>query len=855
MTSDDQATKPITAGSPGPPRPPDQGRFTPGAVLAGRYRIVGLLGSGGMGEVYRADDLRLRQVVALKFLPPHLADDSRLLERLSNEVRVARQVTHLNVCRVHDIVEVDGQQCISMEHVDGEDLASLLRRIGRFQSDKAVEIARHICAGLAAVHDQGILHRDLKPANIMIDGMGRARLTDFGLAMLSHEDAGEEIAGTPAYMAPEQADGTALSRQSDLYALGLVLYEIFVGRPAFPVRDRNELPRPRRKETPSRPSQVAPDIDPAVERIILRCLEVDPSLRPSSALSVAAALPGTDALAAMLAAGETPPPELVAAAGERGALRPAAAWTCLGFVMIAAPIVLLLQSPWLLFTQVPLDKPPAVLAEHAREYLRMAGFDPDGRSTIQQLYYAPAVVDYLSRDPSRWEDVARAAPIRYELRVGVGRGATGTRTGPWGLTGASDSPDHGVARVELDTHGSLIRLMINPAVGTPLAASPGFDWTKLLEAGGADFEKLETAAPEAVPPVFAATRVAWRGTHPAAPEVRIEGAAFRGRPVFLEFLGPWDRIEAHGFTSGFDNLWRLSAPLFFVFLAAAVIFASRNLRLGRGDRRGAGRLARFTLVVATAAWAIGEARIWWSPLQQWRHIGRGLGQALWVAALFWLLYLAIEPALRRRWPETLISWSRLLAGRYRDPRVGRDLLLGMVVAWGNALLACGGKWLESWSGGTAARPEPVELGCLLGFRPALAACLGGIATAIAVALFAGLLLVLLRMLLRGHRVTIAAYFLLSWAIVAASFGSSHPTALLTQGLMVAAILILLLRVGLLATIVPFYIGFLEIPWTPDVTRWYGQPTAIALALIASVAAYGFWTSLGGRSPFGDGSFE
>jgi serine/threonine-protein kinase len=208
------------------------GRFLPGTMLSGRYRVFGLVGRGGMGEVYRADDIKLGQPVALKFLPKDLERDEARLARLLAEVRIARQISHPNVCRVYDVGEADGHHFLSMEFVDGEDLASLLRRIGRLPEDKAVQIARQICAGLAAAHEKGILHRDLKPANIMIDGRGRARITDFGLAG-SIADGGEAGAGTPAYMAPEQLAGKPTSVRSDLYALGLVLYELFTGKRAF----------------------------------------------------------------------------------------------------------------------------------------------------------------------------------------------------------------------------------------------------------------------------------------------------------------------------------------------------------------------------------------------------------------------------------------------------------------------------------------------------------------------------------------------------------------------------------------------------------------------------------------------
>ena len=241
-----------------------------------------------MGEVYRADDLRLGQPVALKFLPEALADDAGRLDRLYNEVRTARQIAHPAVCRVYDIGEAEGQHFLSMEFVDGEDLASLLRRIGRLPQDKAIEIARQVCAGLGAAHDKGVLHRDLKPENIMLDGRGKARITDFGLAGLATDIQGDDVrSGTPAYMSPEQLAGREVTTASDVYALGLVLYEVFTGRKPFAGRTLAEITRQHNEGTPVSPSQIVGEIDPAVERAILRCLEKTPDRRPPSAREVA----------------------------------------------------------------------------------------------------------------------------------------------------------------------------------------------------------------------------------------------------------------------------------------------------------------------------------------------------------------------------------------------------------------------------------------------------------------------------------------------------------------------------------------------------------------------------------------
>ena len=220
-------------GGTGQRQPPPE-RFPPGRTLAGRYRILTLLGRGGMGQVYRADDLKLDQAVALKFLPPRRTRDAQWLARYRREVRLARRVAHPNVTRVYDIVEADGEVFISMEYVDGEDLASLLRRIGRVSGEKSLEIARQLCLGLGAVHAQGVLHRDLKPANVMIDGRGKVRITDFGIASLAAHGGGDHpMAGTPAYLAPEIFQGGKPSIRSDLYSLGVVLYELVTGQGAL----------------------------------------------------------------------------------------------------------------------------------------------------------------------------------------------------------------------------------------------------------------------------------------------------------------------------------------------------------------------------------------------------------------------------------------------------------------------------------------------------------------------------------------------------------------------------------------------------------------------------------------------
>jgi serine/threonine protein kinase len=244
-----------------------------------------------MGEVYRADDLKLDEPVALKFLPEPLAQDEGMLARFYQEVKVARRVTHPNVCRVYDVGEVDGHHFLSMEFIDGEDLASRLRRSGRPRKREAMEILRQVCRGLAAIHDQGILHCDLKPANLLLDGQGRTRITDFGVARLAGRVSGtDRQGGTPAYMAPEQHAGEEVSTATDIYALGLVSYELTTGERAFRAGTAAELARLHRETPPRAPSSLVADFDPALERVILKCLAKDPRERPASVADVTRAL-------------------------------------------------------------------------------------------------------------------------------------------------------------------------------------------------------------------------------------------------------------------------------------------------------------------------------------------------------------------------------------------------------------------------------------------------------------------------------------------------------------------------------------------------------------------------------------
>lgn len=441
-------------------------KFTPGTMLGERYRIATMLGRGGMGEVYRADDLKLGQSVALKFLPPALAQDAAALARFHAEVRAARQVAHPNVCRVYDIGEHQGRIFLSMEYIDGEDLASLLRRIGRLPGDKAIEIARQLCAGVAAAHDAGVLHRDLKPANVMIDGRGRAHLTDFGVAGLLAEIEASGMGGgggRPAYMAPEQLARGEVSVRSDIFSLGLILYEMFTGKRAF--EGATPAERLRKLEqaspsSPSRPSLLVDGIDPSVERAILKCLERDPAARRSSALEVARVFPGGDQLAAALAAGETPSPEMVAAAGGKGSLERGPAWMMLCATVACLAIGAAL-GPWV--TEVglaPVEQSPEELSVHARGIVKKLGYTDPPADTYAGFGGNP---DFLLQrakrlpSPQGWRTLRDAEQSHHLFVYRQSPRSLAALSGDVPTSGDPPLTVTGMVNLTLDTRGPLLR--------------------------------------------------------------------------------------------------------------------------------------------------------------------------------------------------------------------------------------------------------------------------------------------------------------------------------------------------------------------------------------------------------------
>jgi hypothetical protein len=251
------------------------------AFLGGRYDILGEAGHGSMGNVYKARDRETGEIVALKLLKPEIASDQTMIERFKNELLFARKITHKNVCRMYDFNRIDRIAYTSMEFVAGESLRSVLNRFGGLPVRKAVGVALQICSGLKEAHAQGIVHRDLKPENVMIDAQGNVKIMDFGIAR-SMEAATRltgSMVGTPAYMAPEQVAGKPVDYRTDIYSLGLMLYEMFTGTQAFQADTPVVAALKQLRETPPPPHDIDPTIPVAIERAILKCLEKDPAKR------------------------------------------------------------------------------------------------------------------------------------------------------------------------------------------------------------------------------------------------------------------------------------------------------------------------------------------------------------------------------------------------------------------------------------------------------------------------------------------------------------------------------------------------------------------------------------------------
>jgi predicted Ser/Thr protein kinase len=852
----------VASGASHPATPPGRdGTFATGDLVGGRYRIVGMLGRGGMGEVYRADDLTLGQTVALKFLPRSVERNPEQLERLRAEVRITRQVSHPNVCRVYDLGEVDGRHFLTMEYVDGEDLSSLLRRIGRLPADKVLDVARQLCAGLAAAHDRGVIHRDLKPANVMLDGRGKVRVTDFGLAIADEAGAAADRSGTPAYMAPEQLAGKALSPKTDIYALGLVLYELYAGRRLFEAGTLDELMRLQSNAERLRMSASSLNLDPAVERVIVRCVEFDPAKRPDSALQVAAALPGGDPLAAALAAGETPSPELVAAAGEDAKLPLAMTVGLLAIVVVGCLSSGIANARTSAFAILQPPYSAEVLAIKAREMLQRLRPDYTSDNTAATFDVGDSMTSYLRahRDFAwQWRDLPRLKPSPVIFWQRSSPRPLLPLQFPGGTRVSLGDPPRtapGLALVVTDVYGRLTHLEVKPSAEDDKAPAVGdAPWPRLFQEAGLDMARFTPAPPEWIPPSWSDARAAWTGSSSEYPTVplRVEATALHGRPTFFVVAAPWTplpgtpptRPPASLIAVAIVALLAITSPI-----VAGILMARWNIKNGRADRRGAARLAAFVGIVQMAATWLVMAHVA-SPAEIILLAQAFVWPAI-VAILVWVLYVALEPYVRRTWPSALISWNRIIEGRIRDGMVARDVLVGVAAtALFDGLdplvklLAPSdprGMTSRTWLAVTSLRES-----------------LGSVANAMTLAIFASLVLVLfyflVRIVVRRDWIATALFAAVFTANLVAGYlsASGKPSGVIVvvaMGILFGIVWMgILARFGLIAFIaLQLSDVLISSIVTLNPSAWYSGPSLLNLLLVAALAGYAGWVCLANRA--------
>jgi serine/threonine-protein kinase len=662
-------------------------------------------------------------------------------------------------------------------------------------------------------------------------------------------------------MAPEQLAGKEVSVRSDVYGLGLVLYELFTGKPAFARGTAADVARRRAESAPASPSTLVEGLSPVVERVILRCLERDPGDRPSSVAAVAAALPGGDPLAAAVAAGETPSPEMVAAAGEAGTIPIRRALVYVGIIVAGIVGALIIGEPYAPHRQYPLEKAPAVLEDRSRQLLGVFDYD---EPAVDRAYgfewdYAFASyveselensAEYLVRDqPSSLYFWYRQSPAKMAPLRGSIFGVYGDRVS------RSDPPlvEPGMAEILLSPRGKLMSFRrVPPLVRTGDPPREPFDWSLPFREAGLEFERFEAVEPSRAPPVPTDARRAWKGSYPEAPdiELRVAAATLDGRPVYFELLGPWafddDPATAPGEADG-GVAEAVFVTIFLTVLIGCIWMARRNLRLGRGDRKGAIRLCIWLFFANMIFWVFGASHVGSVGIDGLMLLG-AVSWALARSAFTAVLYIALEPYIRRNWPDRIISWSRLLAGRLRDPLVGRDTMFGLIVMSLSILLL----WALFRWGGEPIGPGP-PLDPLTSPRHAIGSLFSGQNGAVGNSFALVFLLIMLRTLLRkawlASIVWTVALVALFWGGLGGDLIPALPMALIMGG----GFSYLIHRCGLLSLVVGvFCFGIVIVtPMTLDFGVWYATGTIVVLALLAGMTAHAFVTTTRGQTLFAE----
>jgi serine/threonine protein kinase len=753
-----------------------------GMRFAGRYELGPEIGRGGMGRVHRARDLVLGEDVALKFLHLHLVDDQLNRKRFLREVRLARHVSHPSVCRVHDVGEADGRLYLSMELVRGRDLAAMLREDGPLELERARRFATQLCAGLAAIHAQGVLHRDLKPGNLLIDAQDGLRITDFGVASLEQdEDEADGIKrGTVTYMAPEQLAGHAPNVQTDLFALGCVLYELYTGEQLYRVQTLDEL-NARHRDQACRASECRPGIPPDVDARIAACLALDPQQRPRSIAELQQVWPAEDALRQTVAAGRTPSPELVSASTPRG-LGLVSRIGLLLAVLIAMFAAMQLGDRARLLPLIKLASSVEQLegrAAHLATELRL--WDPAHREASPRpaasfdIYEEYLHLVAREDDPQRWSKAFQGRPwpidfwYRWSPKPLVPRrlfAEVSTENPPVNVPGefVIRLDDFGRLRELLRVSDSLSRVV--PAATRSSSSERGFvDWSFLFEAAGLDKAAFEEVRPLRIPPVASQERKAWIGRYGDSTDsrVRVEAAAL---------VDPAEPVAFRVIDQGYEDAARYIAdkpPLvaqawaspwmsFFavLMLVLAAVLGLRSWRRHEADVPAALRLGALLAGLSFLA-SLLLAHHPMTLAAEWELLLRAMQRALLVAPLGALAHLGLEPLVRRYDPWLLRPWSQAIRGRLLDPGLRRGVLFGSAVGLFATLCVYSAQQETSLFQSTEGRPfeqGDAEMHALLGPLAALGVWADAALLSMLLALAASLAHTLLRRWLRSPQLAL-----------------------------------------------------------------------------------------------------
>ena len=704
--------------------------------------------------------------------------------------------------------------------------------------------------GLAAAHEMGVLHRDLKPANIMLDGRGQVRITDFGLATLTANNARREVAGTPTYMAPEQLARGETTIQTDLYSLGLVLYELFTGSPCYKAGSIPELMRAHQESWPTHPSVLIADTDPAVERAILWCLEKEPHERPKSTHVVAASLPGRDPLAVALAAGETPSPDMVAAAGgQRGLKRKTATACAIGLAVCLCAILPLARQSQMINRHPP--RSTEFLGTEVQRWLEDSlGYAPDkwirGKWLCCGPIRVPGACAILVPPPQFPSVCCRTEEPRRAFLFSFGRVESH-------LPSTYEPEEIGV---QLDSAGHLLwfratpRALLQEVAGHGDTQSSPPDWSHWFpeEMIGFRLEQLRdiTSVEDGLPTPpdpYDQIRIWHCPGELRRPDSYIVAAAFCGRPTYFEVVPVKREPPSDGHFTDYLQI---------IMFPAILCLAYMNYRAGRIERRSMVRVVPIIFITAMLLWLLSAQHV--AAVAEVEVVSLGIATSLLHAGAIAFWYGAVEPLVRKFWPESLITLTRLVQGRLQDPLVGRDLLVGSTCGATVVLMMNIVTLVPCWMG-------LEHMSALTGnfFPGTLSGLRGSLAEVLAVLLLGswicGLCLAtvtFLRSLFRRDSLAIAVF-----AVVIAiglnlprfSLPMSHwiPNAV-ALGLAYGLFGVLIARVSFLAFAIAWATATILVffPLTTDVSAYSAPATFVALVVVVAPAGFGLATTLGLR---------